>query len=86
MLNKVLSEPALFKRLKIDFVPLRFDVTEATSIDEKRQSKYAASALPALLFLDAQGNELYRFSGATIDKASMQIAIDKATLLLREAE
>ncbi|MBL4636130.1 MAG: hypothetical protein JKY56_19880 [Kofleriaceae bacterium] len=44
------------------------------------------SALPALLFLDSQGNELYRFSGGTIDTASMLIAIEKATVLLRESE
>jgi len=42
------------------YVPLKFDVTEASDEDEARQEKYNAANLPAVIFLDPEGKELGR--------------------------
>jgi thiol:disulfide interchange protein DsbD len=42
------------------FVPLKFDVTEDNEEDEARRKKYKATNLPAVIFLDADGNEMGR--------------------------
>lgn len=83
VMNLLLSEPTTFATLKESFVPLRFDVTAATPIDEERQNKYAANTLPALVFFDAQGQELHRYTNIRVDKTSLEASISQASTLLR---
>ena len=41
-----------------NFVPLKFDVTEGNEVDEERKARYKAGTLPAVVFVDAEGNRL----------------------------
>jgi thioredoxin-related protein len=43
-------------------VPLKYDVSEDTDEDRAHQEKWNARTLPAVIFLDVDGNELARVS------------------------
>lgn len=43
-----------------DFVPLRFDVSDDTAENNALKDRYGAQTLPAVIFMDAQGNVVKR--------------------------
>jgi thiol:disulfide interchange protein DsbD len=85
IIEKVLGEPEVYDVLNADFVPLKFDVSDSNDADQKLQKRYKATSLPAVLFLDAEGNELLRYTNKTPDAESMIKTITDAKLQLRDA-
>ncbi len=85
IIEKVFGEPEVFELLNADFVPLKFDVSDSTDADQVLQEKYKATSLPAVLFLDAEGNELLRYTNKTPDVESMIKTIAEAKKQLRNA-
>lgn len=83
IIEKVMGEPGVNRAVSNDFVPLKFDVSKSSAADRALQKRFDASSLPAVLFLDADGNELLRYTNKTPDKSSMIDTIKKARLLLR---
>jgi thiol:disulfide interchange protein DsbD len=85
LIEKVFGKPEVHTELSSNFVPLKFDVSESTDADQALQERYKASSLPAVLFLDAEGNELLRYTHKTPDVESLLSTIKKATKQLRSA-
>jgi thiol:disulfide interchange protein DsbD len=50
----------VYQRILAEYVPLKFDVSQGTDLDDQRQEKYDAETLPAVILLDAEGRELGR--------------------------
>jgi len=48
----------VYDEITANFVPLKFDVTHGTDQDEERKLRYKAGTLPAVMFLDSEGNHL----------------------------
>jgi len=48
----------VYEAITTSFVPLKFDVTEGNETDEERKARYQAGTLPAVIFVDADGNRL----------------------------
>lgn len=61
-LEHTFADPEVYDAITTDFVPLKFDVSKGTDQDEERQTRYGALTLPAVIFVDANGNELGRVS------------------------
>lgn len=85
IIEKVFGEPEVHEVLNADFVPLKFDVSDSTDIDQELQERYKATSLPAVLFLDAEGNEILRYTNKTPDAKSMLETIKKAKKQIRSA-
>jgi bifunctional DNase/RNase len=82
-IERVLGEHEVHHAVNSDFVPLKFDVSESSGADRALQVRYSASSLPAVLFLDAEGNELVRYTNKTPDATSMLSTIKEAREQLR---
>jgi thiol:disulfide interchange protein DsbD len=54
------AEPRVYEKIVADYVPLKFDVTHGTDVDEARQEKYGQSTMPEVILLDAGGKVLAR--------------------------
>lgn len=50
----------VYKAIMDDFVPLRFDVSDDTAENNALKERYGAQTLPAVIFMDAQGNVVKR--------------------------
>jgi thiol:disulfide interchange protein DsbD len=50
----------VYERILAEYVPLKFDVSKGSDLDDERQDKYDAETLPAVILLDAGGRELGR--------------------------
>ena len=50
----------VYEQILADYVPLKFDVSQGSDLDDERQEKYDAETLPAVILLDAAGRELGR--------------------------
>jgi len=50
----------VYEKILADYVPLKFDVSKGSDLDDERQEKYDAETLPAVILLDADGHELGR--------------------------
>ena len=50
----------VYERILAEYVPLKFDVSNGTDLDDELQEKYDAETLPAVILLDANGRELGR--------------------------
>jgi thiol:disulfide interchange protein DsbD len=48
----------VYEEITNNFIPLKFDVTEGSDLDEERKARYKAGTLPAVVFVDAEGNRL----------------------------
>ncbi|MBA3820789.1 MAG: thioredoxin family protein, partial [Deltaproteobacteria bacterium] len=57
-LELTFGDDDVYQAITGSFVPLKFDVTEGTDQDEERKARYQAGTLPAIVFLDADGNRL----------------------------
>ncbi len=86
IIEKVFGEKAVFTALNNDFIPLKFDVSDGTDTDEALQKRYQATTLPAVLFLDSDGNELLRYTGKSPDAKSMLKTIAEARTALRSSK
>jgi thiol:disulfide interchange protein DsbD len=61
-LELTFASAGVYEAISENFVPLKFDVTAGTDEDEARQARWNATTLPAVIFVDAEGNELARVS------------------------
>ena len=61
-LENTFAEAGVYERIVAGYIPLKLDVTKGSDADEAIQQKYNANTLPAVIFLDADGNELGRIS------------------------
>jgi thiol:disulfide interchange protein DsbD len=59
-LELTFASAGVYESITDHFVPLKFDVSKGTDQDEARQERWKAETLPAVIFVDAQGNELGR--------------------------
>lgn len=61
-IENIMAEDEVFSELTESFVPLKFDVTDSNERDRAVQEKYGANTLPAVVFLDKEGNEIGRYN------------------------
>lgn len=78
-LELTFAEDGVYEGIVAGFVPLKFDVSKGTDEDEALQARYGALTLPAVIFLDAHGNELSRVDkylpkGPFLDKLEPAVA------------
>jgi thiol:disulfide interchange protein DsbD len=59
-LEKTFGDDEAWTVLTENFVPLKFDVSDGTDADMAIRNKYGAATLPAVVFLDTDGNVLAR--------------------------
>jgi thiol:disulfide interchange protein DsbD len=64
-MERTFGDAEVFALITDNFVPLKFDVTAGTDEDLARRTKYGAETLPAVLFLDTDGNVLQRVKKMT---------------------
>ncbi len=76
------ADSTVFDEIRDNYVPLKFDVTQGTDEDEAKQEKWNAETLPAVIFVDAEGNELGRVSKYLAPEPFLQV-IQPATEKLR---
>jgi thiol:disulfide interchange protein DsbD len=73
---KTFAETEVYDAILADYVPLKFDISKGTDADDEHQEKYDAETLPAVIFLDADGNELGRVAEfLEVDEFLEQLAI-----------
>lgn len=70
---KTFAKPEVYDSILASFVPLKFDVSQGTDLDDARQAKYKAETLPAVIFLDAEGRELGRIGEFVGPKKFLQV-------------
>lgn len=73
-LELTFADPDVYDTIVDGFVPLKFDVSKGTDEDEARQERYGALTLPAVIFVDANGNELGRVSQYVGPKPFLKVA------------
>lgn len=61
-LELTFASSEVYDAIVANFVPLKLDVTQGTAADEALQARWKADTLPAVIFVDAQGNEVGRVS------------------------
>ena len=83
LVEKVFGEPKVYSEVNDSFVPLKFDVSDLTETDVALQNKYNAHSLPAVVFLDSQGNELVRYSEKSPEAGTMLKTVLEAREKLR---
>jgi thiol:disulfide interchange protein DsbD len=54
------SADGVYEKILAEYVPLKFDVSKGSDLDDQHQEKYDAETLPAVILLDADGHELGR--------------------------
>jgi thiol:disulfide interchange protein DsbD len=57
----VFADAEVHRVVSESFVPVKFDVSDATDADNALQEKYEAGTLPTVILLDAAGREVKRF-------------------------
>jgi thiol:disulfide interchange protein DsbD len=75
----------VYDEITASFVTLKFDVTEGTDQDEERKARYKAGTLPAVVFLDADGNPLARIK-RMMDADEMLRVVRPAVRELRDGK
>ncbi len=74
-IEKIVGDDDNYDDIVGSFVPLKIDVTDQDEEDEKMQKKYGAPTLPAVIFLDAEGNELGRYTEKSPDSDGFRAAL-----------
>jgi thiol:disulfide interchange protein DsbD len=74
----------VYEEITANFIPLKFDVTEGNDQDEERKARYKAGTLPAVVFLDADGNRLAHIK-KMMDEDEMLKIVRPAARKLRAA-
>lgn len=59
-LELVFGDDDVYDAITDSFVPLQFDVSEGSDADMERRARYGAATLPAVVFLDTNGNVVGR--------------------------
>jgi thiol:disulfide interchange protein DsbD len=59
-LEKVFGDSDVYDAILADFVPIQFDVSDFTDENNALKERYGAKTLPAVIFLDTQGNVVAR--------------------------
>jgi len=60
-ISEIMNDDIVFGLLSKSFVPLYFDLTDLSDSNEELQAKYHVFGLPAVIFVDATGQELGRW-------------------------
>jgi thiol:disulfide interchange protein DsbD len=71
-IEKIVGDDSLYADITGSFVPLKIDVSDQDEEDQRLQEKYGAPVLPAVIFLDGDGNELGRYTNKNPDIASFR--------------
>jgi thiol:disulfide interchange protein DsbD len=64
-LDRTFGDATVNRTISDAFVPLRFDVTADNAANDALKHKYGAETLPAVIFLDTEGNVLARIKKPT---------------------
>jgi thioredoxin:protein disulfide reductase len=75
-LELIFARPGVYERIVEGYVPLKFDVTRPTDENFELQERYGAHALPSVIFLDAEGNELGRITSQRPSESGVLEALD----------
>jgi thioredoxin:protein disulfide reductase len=75
-LELIFARPGVYERIVEAYVPLKFDVTQPTDENFDLQDRYGAHALPSVIFLDAEGNELGRITSQRPSESGVHEALD----------
>jgi thiol:disulfide interchange protein DsbD len=59
-LELVFGDSDVYEAITTDFVPLQFDVSDFTDENNALKERYGAQTLPAVIFMDTQGNVVAR--------------------------
>ncbi|MGE0398856.1 MAG: protein-disulfide reductase DsbD family protein [Kofleriaceae bacterium] len=59
-LELVFGDSEVYDAITADFVPIQFDVSEFTDENNALKERYGAKTLPAVIFMDTQGNVVAR--------------------------
>lgn len=76
-LENTFAAEGVYEKIVESYVPLKFDVSKQTEAQLAIQKRYDAETLPAVIFLDAEGNELGRVS-EYLEPAAFTEAMDAA--------
>ncbi|HEY1550549.1 MAG TPA: cytochrome c biogenesis protein CcdA [Kofleriaceae bacterium] len=76
-LDHTFGDATVNRTISDAYIPLRFDVTADNAANDALKHKYGAETLPAVIFLDTEGNVLGRIKKAT--EADDVIALVQAT-------
>ena len=83
-LELTFGDDDVYELITTNFVPLKFDVTEGTDEDEERKARYQAGTLPAVVFVDPDGNRLAHIK-KMMDADEMLRVVRPAVTKLRAA-
>jgi thiol:disulfide interchange protein DsbD len=61
-LENTFAAPGVYEEIVGGYIPLRLDVTRQNDANDELQARFNATTLPAVIFLDAERNELARVS------------------------
>lgn len=61
-LETTFAAPGVYERIVSGYVPLKYDVSKQTEEQTQAQKRFDAETLPAVVFLDADKNELHRLT------------------------
>lgn len=85
VLDTIFGQPEVYEKVVKSYVPLKFDVTDVNKPENQAlQEKYDAKSLPAVIFLDAEGNEITRYNGKKPSAESFLEALAKARRLAEQ--
>lgn len=76
-LENTFAAAGVYEEIVDGYIPLKLDVTEGDERAEAIQERYSANTLPAVIFLDADGNELGRIAAYVGPDAFLE-AIERA--------
>jgi thiol:disulfide interchange protein DsbD len=83
-LEKTFAAGGVYETIVERYIPLKLDVTHDTDASDAIREKYNATNLPAVIFLDADGNELGRVD-EYVDAPAFIEAMDKAEAVRKAA-
>ncbi|MBA3392238.1 MAG: thioredoxin family protein [Deltaproteobacteria bacterium] len=84
-LELTFGDSEVYEAITGNFVPLKFDVTEGNDTDEERKARYKAGTLPAVIFVDADGNRLAHIK-RMMDAPTMLKIVRPAVKRLRDSK
>lgn len=59
----ILSDPAVHAEVESRYMPVKFDVTEDTEVDQANKETWNAATLPTVILVASDGREVKRFTG-----------------------
>jgi len=55
-LERTFGDDDVYDLITKNFVPLKFDVSDSTAVNAKRQARYKAGTLPTVVYLSTDGH------------------------------